>query len=149
MKGLSAKDFAQIAVQIQDWMTVEDIIRLCDEQGFWTSEFVDDSLTQLKKVAVRRLARSKGYTDTKGHSLELVSVIQRDKNSDRSTRAYKQLRWFQEPDFVQVIADRWQRRRYWDNEIRRFVDLAREKYGARIQSMLPFIDFEDFPGSDA
>lgn len=141
MKSLSSKDFAEIAALVKDWMTVEDIIRLCDEHGFWPLEFIEDSLHELKKVAVRRLARLKTYTDPKGRPIELVSIVQRDRRSKTTTRVYKQLRLFKEDDFVQVINDRWHRRQYWDAETRRFLALAREKYGDQIQEQFPFIDF--------
>lgn len=138
-----AKDFARIAAQVKDWMTTEDIITLCDEQNFWPYEFLENAIHSIKKVAVRNLARKRDYKDDDGNPIELVSIIQRNEAAEKDERAYKQLSLFDRRDYIQVIADRWRRRKYWDDEIRRFVRLAIENHGEGIQAMLPFLP-DDF-----
>jgi hypothetical protein len=142
-RSLSSKEFARIAIQVEDWMTTDDIVTLCDQQNFWPYEFLEDAIANIKKVAVRNLARRKVYQDEAGNPIELVSIIQRNEEAQKDERVYKQLSLFEEFDFVQVITDRWDRRRYWDSEIKRFLKLALEKFGDHFQGLLPFLP-EDF-----
>jgi hypothetical protein len=127
-RKMSVKEFAPIAELVQDWMTIEDIVDLCDEHNFWPPEFLEGAVRQLKKVAVRNLARQIKF-DTQGNPIELVSLIQRNEKTGKEERAYKQQHLFVLDDYVQVIADRWRRRNYFDSEIRRFVHLVSEQHG--------------------
>jgi hypothetical protein len=112
-RKMSVKEFAPIAELVQDWMTIEDIVDLCDEHNFWPPEFLEGAVRQLKKVAVRNLARQIKF-DTQGNPIELVSLIQRNEKTGKEERAYKQQHLFVLDDYVQVIADRWRRRNYFD-----------------------------------
>lgn len=146
MKGLDTERFNEIAAKVQDWMTVDDLVALCDHEEFWSLDFVENALADLKKVAVRRLVRMKRWQDDDGRPIELVSIVQRDVETNKSTRAYKQLALFEVDDFIQVIADRRERRDYFDGEIRRFVRIACDRFGEDVRDLLPFSDLGDDEG---
>lgn len=135
----NAQLFSEIAVEMNDWMTIEEIVKLCDDRGFWSEDFYESVLEKRKKEEVRRLAGSL-REDALGNPIELISIIQRDDKSGQESRVYKQLDLFDIGDFVQVITDRFNRIKHFEAEIKRFVRLGTEKFGNRLQSLLPFID---------
>ena len=130
--------FADVVAELPGWVTVDDVVVICDEREFWSDEFVGAALSVRKKEFVRKALRE--AKDENGKSLDFINITIIDPKTESERRVYKQLELFEVPDFVQAITYYHDMRVHADKEIRRLVKAATERFGERIQSLLPFTD---------
>ena len=147
MKRLSSQlfqRFAEVVRGVDGWMSIDEFLSLCDQHGVFDEEAQAAMVAQYKKAEIRKMLRRMGRqraADELGEKIERVNLIIQTPEG-RNQQVYKQLRLFDEGDFVQVIRERMSRVRYWQAEVERLVQLAEAKFGPRIRDLLPFNDTE-------
>lgn len=130
--------FAEVVRSVDGWMDIEAFLALCDEHGVFDNAAQAAMVAQYKKAEIRKMLRRMGRSaEELGEQIEWVNLIIQTPEG-RSQQVYKQLRLFDEGDFVQVVRERMGRVRYWQAEVDRLVQLAVTKFGSRIRDLLPF-----------
>lgn len=130
--------FGRILVGLPDWKSVDSIRRACDEQGFWSEQFIERGLVTAKNDVIRGLVRRVKLKDGEGGHDELVGVIQ--KINGKKERVYKQLSLFDADDFVQVVGFHTDRAGHHSKEAKRFIRLAIERLGGEMQERFEFME---------
>lgn len=91
--------FVQITGNLDGWASINDILELCDNAGFWSNDFLAESKDKAKKAAIRRLIKSiKGDDGIP----EWASVVIADE-AGQPQRIYKQEMLFDVADYRQVV----------------------------------------------
>lgn len=132
--------FVEVVRGVDGWMSINGFLELCDGHGVFDAEAQAAKVARFKKAEIRRMLRRMGKKHAAqeiGQQIEWVNLIIQTPQG-KTQQVYKQLCLFDEGDFVQVVRERMSRVNYWQAEVQRFVDLARVKFGPRIQDMLAF-----------
>jgi hypothetical protein len=134
--------FANVVGEVDGWMSIDEFLGLCDEHEVFDDAAQAEMVTQFKKAEIRKMLRRMAKHPPAGggamvRKIEWVNLIIQTADG-RAQNVYKQLDLFDAGDFVQVIRERMSRVSYWNSEVQRLVTVAVEKFGARIQDMLPF-----------
>ncbi len=136
--------FVDVVRNVKGWMNIDGFATLCDQHGVFDDDAQAAMVAQYKKAEIRKMLRRMGREPAAGElseQLEWVNLIVRTPEGNRQ-QVYKQLRLFDEGDFVQVIRERMNRVQYWRAEVDRLVLLAVARFGPRIKDLLLFDDDE-------
>lgn len=135
---MEQETFGRILIGLPDWKSVDAIRRACDEQGFWSSRFIERCMDTAKNDVIRGLIRCVKLKDGEGQRDELVGVVQKVNGKD--VRAYKQLSLFDLGDFRQVIRFHTDRAGHHNEQVQRFCRLAVERFGDEAQEEFGFME---------
>lgn len=133
--------FADVVRSVNNWMTIDEFLALCDDHAVFDDDAQAAMVRNYKKAEIRKMLRrmAKHPPADTGDKIEWVNLIIQTPDG-RSQQVYKQLALFDAGDFVQVIRERMSRVDYWRKEVDRLVQVAVDRFGPRIQDMLPFND---------
>ncbi len=92
--------FEKLLGNVDKWATVDDIVALCDGEGFWSKDFLAQSEVQAKKSHVRRLIRQ--AKDASGWPV--WASVETVNEEGKTVRVYKQETLFGVEDYRQAIS---------------------------------------------
>ncbi len=82
-----------------DWMTIDEVVALCDEAGFWDRDFETRALANAKKAKIRRAI---GQLKDK-HGLPKFPSIMITDDEGVKKRVYKQETLFDVEDYKTIV----------------------------------------------
>jgi len=95
----STQGFVEILSSSNEWQTIDDLMAICDEAGYWESDFESRALTNAKKMRIRKIISE--VKDKDGFPLfPSVTILDDD---GKKKRVYKQETLFDVEDYKAVV----------------------------------------------
>lgn len=92
--------FESLMGNADKWASIEDLVSLCDDAGYWSDEFYAQAQGSAKKSMVRRLIRTlKDDTD-----FPVWASVETTNEDGKNVRVYKQETLFDVDDYRQVVS---------------------------------------------
>jgi hypothetical protein len=116
------------------WNTIDELLSLCEEEGYWTEDFLEKAVDEAKKSHIRKCIKQ--LKDSDGWD-QWASVETQTAEGD-TVRVYKQEALFDVEDYRQVV--------HYHNDRSDYHAKKAESYAARcqkrfnVQLTLPFED---------
>ncbi len=94
----STQGFVEILSSSNEWQTIDDLMAICDEAGYWESDFESRALTNAKKMRIRKIISK--VKDKDGFPLfPSVTIL----DDGKKKRVYKQETLFDVEDYKAVV----------------------------------------------
>jgi len=122
--------FDDAVANADSWESIDNLVRLCDDAGFWEDEFLASTTLRAKKARVRRLI--KGRRDAEG--IPNWASIEKKDESGKTVRVYKQEVLFDVDDYRQVVRYYGKRSSYYASMARSFAKRCKKRFNVRLQS---------------
>ena len=126
--------FAQATGNCDAWESIDALVSICDEDGFWSEEFLASATLQAKKSHVRRLIKSlPGEADLPAWAS--ITVAGPD---GKTVQVYKQEALFDVGDYKQVVKYHKDRAAYHGSKARAYAKRCKQRFNVQIR-----IDFSE------
>lgn len=121
--------FLEITGNLDGWATIDELVDMCDSQGFFSGEFLAEAEDKAKKATVRRLIKQIKGSD---NAPEWASVVTVDEQG-KPTRVYKQETLFDIADYQQVVDYHADRARYHQDTAEGYARRCEQRFGVQLR----------------
>lgn len=120
--------FSDIMSGVNKWASIDELVSICDEQGYWDEAFMEGAVGKAKRSEIRRLTRQ--LKDEHGDAWASVEIRN---DEGETTRVYKQLALFDVGDFKQAIDYHCDRSSYHHHKAVEYQRRCNDKHGVQLQ----------------
>lgn len=141
MSKVAATDkarFQELMGNADAWMPIEDLVALCDQEGFWKDAFLEGAVDAAKKSQVRRLIK----TLTDDGDWPLWASVETTNEEGKAERVYKQEVLFDPDDYRQVVEYHSDRATHHGRMARGYAKRCDKRFKTRLYRQLD-INFGD------
>lgn len=121
--------FAELMANFHGWASIDELVDVCDEAGFWSCEFTAEAEQKAKKAVIRQIIKSIKGDD---NAPEWASVVVTDEEG-KTKRIYKQEMLFDVDDYQQVVDYHTDRARYHRDTAKAYARRCKEKLGVQLR----------------
>ncbi len=119
------------------WMSIENLVGLCDREEFWKDDFIAGALGDAKKAHIRRLIKQLKDED----KWPLWASVETTNEEGETERVYKQELLFDPNDYRQVVEYHSKRASYHRKTAEGYAARCRKRFD--VQLHLAFDDSVD------
>ncbi len=120
------------------WGSIDELLAICDEGDFWTTEFLEGAEDTAKKSHLRRLIKS--LKDEEGWPI--VASLNTTNDEGETVRVYKQELLFDPDDYRQVVAYHGDRANHHGRMARGYAKRCDKRFKTRLHRQVKFA-FDD------
>ncbi len=124
--------FTQAVANAHEWGTIDDLIEVCDDAGYWSEEFLSHTEAAAKKSHVRRMIRSLKSAD----DWPIWASVESQNEEGKTVKMYKQETLFDVEDYRQIVRYHAERSDYHHHMAKGYAKRCRKRFGVQLQ--LPF-----------
>lgn len=92
--------FERVMGNADSWATIDDLVELCESDGYWSNEFQATAALNAKKAHVRRMIRTLRDSD----DWPVWASVETTNDKGETVRVYKQETLFDVEDYRQVVS---------------------------------------------
>jgi len=124
--------FQEIMGNADQWNTIDELLDMCEQEGYWTEDFLDNAINAAKKDHIRRSIKQLRGED----GWSLWASVETQTLEGEPVRVYKQEVLFDVPDYRQVVTYHGDRSKYHAMKAKGYASRCKERFG--VQLTLPF-----------
>ncbi|KKL21525.1 hypothetical protein LCGC14_2444600 [marine sediment metagenome] len=130
--------FEKLLGDADRWTTIDDLVRICDEGGLWSDEFLETVTDKAKKAQLRRLI--KGVKDES--NWPVWASVETTNEEGETVRVYKQELLFDPEDYRKVVSYHSDRASHHGRMARGYAKRCDKRFRTRLYRQLR-INFDD------
>ncbi len=126
--------FQAITGNADGWASIDELVDLCDQEGFWEPAFLESATNQAKKSQIRRLMRSLKDDE----NWPVWASVETTDEDGKTVRRYKQETLFDVEDYRKTV-DYWaDRARYAGGMAKGYAKRCKKRFNVQ-----PRLDLHD------
>jgi len=124
--------FQEIMGNADQWNTIDELVDLCEQEDYWTEDFLEGAVVEAKKAHIRRFIKQ--LHDDEGWSV--WASVETQTEDGETIRRYKQEVLFDVEDYRQLVSYHSDRSAYHAKKAEGYATRCKQRFGTQLT--LPF-----------